>query len=208
MIIGDIIWDFDGTLVDTYPPIGRAVNAALHPLGHAAPLEEVIEMSSISLGHCLTHLSERFTIPRAELEAAFWPVYQQILPADQLPFPEVVAVCAAVRARGHRNFIVTHRRRESLTILLEAHGMTSLFSDIIAGDDGFARKPDPGAFLHLIDKHAIDTRTALVIGDRELDVRAAERAGLRACLFRSAFPDCTPHYHITAYDELLVLMRS
>jgi phosphoglycolate phosphatase-like HAD superfamily hydrolase len=208
MIISDIFWDFDGTLVDTYPPIGRAFNTALAQWEQTAPLEEVIELGSISLGHCLTHLSERFAILLPDLEAAFWPVYQQIRPDDQAPFPEVIAVCAAVQARGHRNFIVTHRRRPSLMALLEAHAMTSLFTDILAGDDGFARKPDPGAFLHLIHKHAIDTHTALVIGDRDLDVQAAERAELRACLFRSVFANCSPHYHISAYRELLALLGS
>ncbi len=48
-----IIWDFDGTLVDTYPAIARAVNTALAAYGKQADLPRVVELTSISLDHCI-----------------------------------------------------------------------------------------------------------------------------------------------------------
>lgn len=203
-----VIWDFDGTLVDTYPAIARAVNLALAAFGASVALERVIELSSISLDHCLRELAQEHAAPYAALVAEFERAYQTVTPEEQRPFPGVVEVCQAIQQRGGRNFIVTHRRRASLDRLLATHHMAAYFTDIVAADDGFPRKPDPAALLQLIQRHAIEPRSAIVIGDRELDILAGQRAGLKTCLFRAACPDLSPDLRIASYQELLKLLAS
>jgi phosphoglycolate phosphatase-like HAD superfamily hydrolase len=101
-------------------------------------------------------------------------------------------VCRLIHSRGGLNLIVTHRRRSGLDRLLTAHRMADLFSDIISHDDGFPRKPDPGAFLTLIARHDLPREETLAVGDRDIDIRAAHAAGLSAALFGTGSITTTP----------------
>lgn len=201
-----IIWDFDGTLVDTYPEIARAVNAALATFGKTATLERVTELACISLDYCLSELSKEFAIAKEVLDEQFALCYATVKPEEQKPFPNVVDVCNKVQELDGQNFIVTHRRRKSLNVLLEGHQMLPYFTDIVAGDDGFPRKPDPSAILHLINKHQLWLDKILVVGDRDLDIRAGQSAGVKTCLFRASFPDLSPDFRIDDFSELLNLL--
>lgn len=178
-----IIWDFDGTLVDTYPAIARAYATALAAFGAAAPFERIVELSSQSLDGCTHQLAVDYNLPVAELETLFQQAYTQITPADQPPFEGMRSVCDALREAGWHQFIVTHRRRASLNVLLDAHGLAHHFAAIIAGDDGFPRKPDPAAFLALCARYNLDSSTTVAVGDQPADMQAARAAGLRAYLF-------------------------
>jgi phosphoglycolate phosphatase len=109
-----IIWDFDGTLVDTYPAIARAVNTALASFGKAAALSRVIELSSISLERCIKTLAADYDLPLEAFDARFALAYRAITPTDQLPFPGIVSICDYCLATGRQCFIVTHRRKASL----------------------------------------------------------------------------------------------
>jgi phosphoglycolate phosphatase-like HAD superfamily hydrolase len=140
-----IIWDFDGTLLDTYPEIARAVNQALASFGKAASLGRIIELSSISLDFCISELSKEFALSKEALDQQFINCYKTVDLQKQRPFPYVVEVCKKIRELGGQNFIVTHRRRASLNELLSTHDMHVYFTDVVAGDDGFAHKPDPSA---------------------------------------------------------------
>jgi HAD superfamily hydrolase (TIGR01509 family) len=202
-----VIWDFDGTLIDTYPAIARAINLALATFGANAPLERIIELSSISLDHCMRELVQEYGLAQAALDAEFGRAYQAVTPEEQQPFPGVIAICQTIQQQGGRNFIVTHRRHASLDRLLAAHHMAAYFTDIVAADDGFPRKPDPGALLYLIRRHAIEPHSTLVVGDRELDILAGQRAGLKTCLFRGSFPNLSPDMRIESYQELLKLLE-
>ena len=85
--------------------------------------------------------------------------------------------------------------------------MASYFTDIVAADDDFPRKPDPSALLYLIQRHNIEPHSAIVVGDRELDILAGQRAGLKTCLFRGSFSDLSPDLRIESYQELLKLLE-
>lgn len=106
-----------------------------------------------------------------------------------------------------QNFIVTHRRRESLNELLSTHGMICYFTDILAGDDGFPRKPDPSAMRYLVEKHQLPIDKVLVIGDRPIDILAGQAIGAKTCLFRASFPDVLPNMTIKGFDELLIFLE-
>jgi phosphoglycolate phosphatase-like HAD superfamily hydrolase len=106
-----IIWDFDGTLLDTYPEIARTMNQALSTFGKTVSLERVIELSSISLDFCTSELSKEFTISKELLDERFSVCYKTVNLEEQRPFPFVIDVCKKVQELGGQNFIVTHRRR-------------------------------------------------------------------------------------------------
>ena len=203
-----VIWDFDGTICDTYPAIAQAVNTALAHFGAAATLARITDLASISLERCIRTLAEDFALPYDQLDAAFTAAYQHVRPTDQPPFPGVRDLCLRLTHAGIDNYIVTHRRRASLYMLLDTHDLRTLFAQIITADDAFPRKPAPDAMRQLLATYAIAPSDALVIGDRELDIRAGQAAGIPTCLFRGTIPDPAPSRGITAFSELMDIVPS
>lgn len=183
-MILNLIWDFDGTLFDTYPAIANSLQAAVRDLAVPPSFEEVRDMALVSIDGCLTTMSTTYDLPLEELEAGFERHYRDVTADDQPPFEGVREVCELICARGGLNLIVTHRRRSGMDRLLAAHGLADLIADTVScHDDGYPRKPDPAAFLMLIERHHLRLDQTLAIGDRELDVLAAHAAGLPAALF-------------------------
>ena len=72
------------------------------------------------------------------------------------------------------------------------HRMAELVTDIISHDDGFPRKPDPSAFLTLIERHHLPRDESLAVGDRDIDILAAHAAGLSAAQFGTGSITTTP----------------
>jgi phosphoglycolate phosphatase-like HAD superfamily hydrolase len=81
--------------------------------------------------------------------------------------------------------------------------MAHLFTDIISHDDGYPHKPDPSAFLTLIERHQLPREETLAVGDREIDVLAAHAAGLKAAHFGTeAITTTTPEVVLPDFDTL------
>lgn len=197
-----LIWDVDGTLFDTYPAINRAFGRALAALGASAPAGWVERLTKTSMEECLSTLSATFELDQEGLLAEFRAQHRAMPRKEQRPFPGVAAVCERVLADDGANVAVTHRGRESTLALLAAHDMERYFVDVIAGDEGYPRKPDPAAFETLIARHGFRRAETLAIGDRALDVLAGQAAGVRTCLFGPPLEGITADIRIEDYAEL------
>ncbi|HTP09032.1 MAG TPA: HAD-IA family hydrolase [Anaerolineae bacterium] len=202
-MIRHLIWDVDGTLFDTYPAIARSFQVAARDLGVTVSFDEVMRLAQVSLDHCLATLSTIYALATDQLEAHFDLHYQTITPEDQLPFAGVEAVCEHIRSRGGLNLIVTHRQRAGLDRLLATHRLTDYFIDITSNDDAYPRKPDPAAFNALIERHQLSRDATLGVGDRDIDILAAQAAGLRAALFGSNYGAATPDLVFSDYTVFL-----
>ena len=202
-MIQHLIWDVDGTLFDTYPAIARSFRAAAHDLGAAASYDEVMRLALVSVDHCVTTLSNTYALAADQLEERFAQHYQTVTPEDQPPFVGVEAVCEHIRSQGGLNLIVTHRRRAGLDRLLATHRLTAYFADITSNDDAYPRKPDPAAFNALIERHQLPREATLGVGDRDIDILAAQAAGLHAALFGTNYGTATPDFVFTDYTALL-----
>lgn len=210
--IQHLIWDAGGTLFDTYPAVTRAFAEALQALGASAPPEAyLLRLARRSTQFAIHTLAQELGLDAGRLEAAFRQAYEAMSPLLQPPFPGVQAVCAAICERGGHNFIVTHRGRNSLLALLNAHAMTPYFTDMLTGEDPFPRKPDPAALEALISRHHLDRAATLFVGDRALDLEAGRAAGVRTCLFMPApaleDDSSAADLSITHFDELLALLE-
>lgn len=187
MLITYLIWDAGGTLFDTYPAVVEAARAALVACGAPVPSPgEVMPLFRKSVAHGLHVLAVEADLDEAAFAERFWAQYEDTDPAHQPPFPGVVEVCRFMRAQGGQNFIVTHRERPLLDVLLDAHRMAVYFTDCITQEDGYPRKPDPTSILALLARHDLDPKRGLVIGDRALDMLAARAAEVRACFLGAA----------------------
>jgi phosphoglycolate phosphatase-like HAD superfamily hydrolase len=202
-----LLWDFDGTLFDTYPPLIRSIEQALADFGITEPHEEIVRLLNITLADCATTLVERHHLDAAQFDARVDAHHANTTLQDRPPFPGVIRVCERLAAAGGANYIFTHRPRPSLYEFLEAFGVSDLFADCLSTADGYARKPDPAGFVALIERHALPREHVLAVGDRDLDILAGQGAGVRTCLFKTPpSPEVTPDYWIDAFDELEELL--
>ncbi len=199
----NIIWDLDGTLFDTYPAIARAYRSAVRHYGGDAPLDWIADQAKISMNHCATTLAEMVGVTEPEISSLFDEEYDRLPPLDQPPFPGVIEVCQTILERGGRNLIVTHRTMKGGTILLKAHRMERLFTEGVGREAGFAKKPDPAAFLAMLEKYNLPVEETLAVGDREIDIQASQAAGLFTVMYSSSSVATQADMKITQYSELL-----
>jgi phosphoglycolate phosphatase-like HAD superfamily hydrolase len=202
-----LIWDFDGTLFDTYPALISAIQRALADFDAVEADSEVSTLLRDTLVTCVATLTARHGLEPGAFEARVNYYWRGATFRDQPPMPGVIGACERVLKAGGSNYIFTHRSRESLVGLLDWYRVSGLFADCLTAGDGYARKPDPAGFLALMDRHHMPSDRVLAIGDRDLDILAGRAAGVRTCLYcAEPSPLAPPDYVIADYHALLVVV--
>jgi phosphoglycolate phosphatase-like HAD superfamily hydrolase len=202
-----LIWDFDGTLFDTYPALIKALERGLADFNLVVPREDIAALLSQTLDICIHTLITTHGLDLDAFEERVSFHHRQTALDDQPLFPGVVRVCERFVAAGGMNTIFTHRAHQSLRRFLDHHGITPLFADTLSVDAGYPRKPDPAGFITLIERHHMPRAEVLVIGDRDLDIQAGQEAGVQTCMFQGVpSPGVCPDYRITTYPELEAIL--
>ena len=201
-MIKNLIWDFDGTLFDTYPAFTQAFVSALAGYGYSVDETDVLHLARIGLGYCTTELATRYHLSQEDVGQAFQVHYSQIDLEKQFLMPGALNVCEFIASSGGVNVIVTHRGRKSTLALLRAHVVRDLFQDLITAEDGFPKKPDPAGIEAIIQRNSLVKDNSLVIGDRNLDVEAGNAAGVRTCIFGEKDQNIVANYHVSNLKEL------
>ncbi|NLJ37566.1 MAG: HAD-IA family hydrolase [Candidatus Atribacteria bacterium] len=174
----EFIWDFDGTLFDTYPVIGRAFQEALGELGITEKPEILFHFMKKSIAETIDYYQSRYQIKELLLKR-YLEIRQSYSLDEQPPCSGAVKICCQIVQQGGRNFIISHRESTSLYALLDHYKMRQFFTEIVTGDNGFERKPSPEAYNYLISKYQLKKESSLVIGDRILDIQAGRAAGMK-----------------------------
>lgn len=181
-MLKNAIWDFDGTLYDTYPKIQQALTQTLTEIGvkfDAGELYRYIKLKSVH--DAIANYATQHQLVFAEVLAHYMKIEHQ-LQQDPKPFTQTRTTLEAVKAVGGRNFLMTHRDRGAFKYL-QQDGLYELFDGFVTSDDGYARKPDPEAILAIIQQYHLDPDETAMIGDRKLDVIAGENAGVVGIYF-------------------------
>lgn len=181
-----MIWDFDGTLVDTYPVMARSLLTAIREVGVESDYDEVYKQLKVSLSAAIDHFAKGDTVIKLKIRQKFEALERAEDPNAYEVFWDTIETLKKLKAEGIKHYILTHRNASTLKIM-EAKGMTDLIEDVVISDDGFKRKPDPEAFTHLIEKHQLSREQTISIGDRLFDVEAGRNAGIRGCLIIDAY---------------------
>ena len=198
----DILWDFDGTLFDTYPGFVDALLQALSDEGIQAGYAEAMSLLRVSVADALDHYARNYRLGKAFTER--FHRYHQAMDRSQVrSFPYAADVIRAIHKSGKRNYLYTHRGYSAMEYL-EEHDLIDYFQDCITREDDFPPKPSPEAILYLIDKHKIIKSQALMVGDRKIDILAAENAGIKSCYFHPGAPEeCkSADYNIRSLTEV------
>ena len=197
------IWDFDGTLFDTYPAMVDGAWQALKDFGISMDKKEIyFKMKKYST----SYLINESNLNAREFNKLFHR-YEKESTEVSRPFPETKQVLEMLKDNGGRHFILTHRLTESTWGLLKEHRLAHLIEEVVGIDQDFPRKPDPASLNYLIDTFHLERTDTMMIGDRRLDIEAGKNAGVATCLydidhFRGEIP---ADYVVGNLNEILTL---
>lgn len=201
------IWDFDGTLMDTYPTIASHLRLALQDFGHDATYQEIMAQMMDTIPAAVRYFSELYQLPELKARYDLYHADEADAPADL--FPQVKEVLQRIRELGGINCIFTHRGA-SIYGKLERAGILEEFGGIVtAADPQFAAKPAPDSVLYLMEKYGGAPETTVMIGDRECDLGSGRNAGCRTLhLLTPAAPEYPAcDWRIENYGEMLEMLQ-
>ncbi len=209
-----IIFDLDGTLVDTAPDLVRSLNHILNSEGlPSLSRDEVLPC----VGHGARRMLERgfmtagVTLSERDLDAhmeTFLDHYSVNIAVESRPFPGATAAIAALRERGARLGICTNKLEGLSRKLLDELELSQYFEAIVGGDTLGVRKPDPGHLTGAIKRAGGEPVRAVMIGDSETDIRTAKAANIPMIAVNFGYAaepveSFGPDIVIGHYDELI-----
>jgi phosphoglycolate phosphatase len=179
-----VVFDLDGTLVDTAPDLIGATNHALTQTG-LGPVSGDVVRPWISFGArrmiVEALVSSGTDLPDTtvdQLLADFLLYYEANIARESRPYPGAIEAAECLIQSGARLAVCTNKRQSLSEALLSELGMGSLFVGI-AGRDAFAVcKPHPDHLLGTVRKAGGDPRHAVMVGDSEVDIATAKAANI------------------------------
>jgi phosphoglycolate phosphatase len=205
-----IVFDLDGTLIDTAPDLTNALNHAL-ARADQAPVSAATVRSLVGQGaRVMIEEGLRQAGVVADLDALlgdFLIHYEANIAAESRPFPGAVAALDRLAAEGARLAVCTNKRESLSRRLLQELELERYFG-AIAGRNTFpVAKPDPGHLTGTIGLAGGDPTRAVMIGDSGIDLMAAKAASVPMVMVSfgyasEAVPGATPEAVIDHFDEL------
>ena len=185
-----MVFDLDGTLVDSRRDIADSANLLLESCGVDALPEETI--GRMVGDGAPTLVARAFAAVGRALPAdalsRFLAIYETRLLEHTRPYPGMDDVLSAL-GRRVALAVLTNKPIASTRRILDGLGLARHFAAdaVIGGDGPFPRKPDPAGLLHLIDRADVSPISTLMIGDSVIDWRTARNAATAVCLVRYGF---------------------
>jgi phosphoglycolate phosphatase len=177
-----ILFDLDGTLVDTAPDLLASLNAVLTRVGHRPVVPR--ELRSM-VGHGVKALFERAfketgtaVSPQelADYGGEFLAHYRANIARESRPFPKVPETLKRLADAGAKLGVCTNKPQELTDLLLAQLDLARHFGAVYGGGKASRSKPDPRHVLELVDALEATPTRAVLIGDSTVDVAAARAA--------------------------------
>lgn len=180
-----LLFDLDGTLVDSAPDLALAVNDTLQQLGLETFPEQTIRGWVGNGAQVLIErgLSGSVDIdPQLDRELAaraltiFLESYRQNLCVKSCLYPAVAATLLALKERGYRLAIVTNKPEQFVAPILEGLGLAGLFEVLVGGDTLPEKKPEPAPLHYACEQMVVSLDRCIMVGDSRNDILAAKAA--------------------------------
>jgi phosphoglycolate phosphatase len=194
-----LVFDLDGTLVDSQQDLANAANALVRELG-GRPLPDAAVVAMVGEGAAI--LVQR-VLDAAGLDQEtsialprFLELYDQRLVENTLPYAGIPAVLEELRTRSALA-VLTNKPQQVTDRLLAALDLCKYFAQVVGGDTAFGRKPHPEGLLRLCTVAGTSPDETVLVGDSAIDLATARRAGTGIILVSYGFgyrfanaPDC------------------
>lgn len=175
-----VVFDWDGTLMDSTKLIARSLQLACEDVGIAMPSEaDALFVIGLNMQDSFRHVAP--TLDRDGQQRLAERYRHHFLAGEhQIPlFPGVREMLADLHARGWRLAVATGKARRGLERALDTTGLREWFEATRCADEGFA-KPHPDMLLMLLDMTGVEPHRALMVGDTTHDLELAANAGVDA----------------------------
>ncbi len=211
-MIRAVVFDLDGTLIDSAPDIWHAANQVLE--GEGLPLV-TFEQSRSFIGRGARVFVERMELAvtgandpvrTAHLHARFLHFYERAHENTRI-YPHVTETLEQLRGQGMRLGLCTNKPLRPTEAVLKHLGWNKLFEAVIGGDSLAVAKPDPAPLLAVLGGLGMSMQDIAYIGDSETDAETAERAGARFGLYTEGYRKAAPealfqHFRFNDYRSL------
>jgi len=207
-----LVFDLDGTLVDTFEDITRAVNHVLGQFGISPKdVEEVRKYVGNGARELMAGvLGEKGGKLQIDKSIEIWRRYYLEHPADRSRlYPDVKKVLEILRSRSLKLAVFSNKLQEITEKVLEEVGILPLLDHVLGENSNFPRKPAPEGLIFLMKKFDAAPGTTWMVGDGEADVRVGLDAGCRVCgvsygmLPRKRLLELGAHVVIDSFEDLL-----
>ena len=182
-----LIFDLDGTLINSALDLAKAVNYMLVRLGKETFEEETIHGW---VGNGALTLVKRALLGKRELDDSldadyvekalkiFLDYYEANLCNATVPYPHVTQTLQTLKEKGYTLAIVTNKPFKFVAPILQGLNMDGLFTQILGGDSLAEKKPHPAPLLHVCKTLGINVEASVMIGDSKNDILAANACGM------------------------------
>ena len=183
-----IVFDLDGTLIDSSRDLADSVNDLLARLG-GAPLQHDAITRMVGEG---ARMLVRRALAAAGLPETpdaigqFLEIYDTRLLNHTRPYDGIADIVRGAREHA-RVAVLTNKPLRPSERVLEGLGLRDLFDDVIGGDGPFPRKPDPAGLRALMERAGVTPDHTLMVGDSRVDYETASGAATRCCLVAYGF---------------------
>jgi len=183
-----IIFDLDGTLIDSSIDITNAINYAIEPYGvKPVTVEETISL----VGEGITRLMEKIVdrtqrtedrgqareIDKDRLVERFLDYYSAHLVDKTTVYPGIRETLE--RLKGYKKAVISNKRESLSTKILDALGLLKYLDLVVGSDTTPERKPSPVPILYVLTKLNIKPEDAVIVGDSNFDIEAGKAAGIK-----------------------------
>jgi HAD superfamily hydrolase (TIGR01509 family) len=176
-----VVFDLDGTLLDSLSVVLEALRHALEPYGERPGMDIFPQLGGPpeKFLQSLVHDPRHVPVVMERL-AEFHRLNGHLL----RPFPGVHALLEQLQRRGVRLAIWTGRDRESAGWLLQHHGLAHFFDAVVCGDDLPTHKPEPAGLREIMGRLDVTPAETLFVGDADVDVLGGLSCGVDTMLIR------------------------
>jgi phosphoglycolate phosphatase len=212
--IKTVLFDLDGTLVDSRADLVSAVNASLIAIGHPTQTaEQILPNVGRGLGYLLTSTIgtlEPHVLQKAR--DAFKAHYDVHCLDETKLYDHVFDVLSGLDGR-YRVAVVSNKPEVYAKRIVEALGIGTFISEVLGGDTLPQAKPDPAPMFEAMNRLKGKSSSTLVVGDTGIDITAGKAANMQTCVAQYGFgydPEILklkPEYSIKGFDELKEILR-
>lgn len=208
-----VVFDLDGTLVDSYAALTEAVNHARRTHGlDALTAERVRELVGDGIERLLQRAFERADVPRSVFES-FEARYDEVCCKGSRVLADVEDTLAELSGLGVRMAVCTNKPTVFSRKIIDYLGLGPYFRSVVGPDLAGARKPDARHLLYTLDALDCTPADTLFVGDMTVDVQAARNSGIAVAVIPtgSSSPEqlrsSAPDYFLERFPELVPIVR-
>jgi 2-phosphoglycolate phosphatase len=193
-LINTILFDLDGTLVDTAPDLGYALNIQLQRHGKAPLRDEKIRPFAshgsrglLGLGFGITPADTDFIAMRDE----YLSIYDTVFTRSPVLLPGIADLLQAIEHKGLKWGIVTNKPRRFTQRLIASMGLQQRAACVVSGDDAPQPKPSPATLIMACEQIGVKPENCMYVGDAERDIIAGKAAGMYTVVALFGYIDVT-----------------